>query len=98
MSDLAAALGVSIPSVSTLELNDERGVAKSETVERALHALGLERWDAVLPSEQVRAIDAEAGAIAARVAWTMSLEAQDLPQHEVDAIVRRLVAARVANL
>ena len=39
MADLAARLGTTVPSDSTLERNDERGAAKAATVERALAAI-----------------------------------------------------------
>jgi len=56
-----------VPSVSTLELNDERGVAKTRTVEWALAALGLARWDIVLPADRLEALTTQAEAIVAEV-------------------------------
>lgn len=70
--------GVSVPSVSTLELNDQRGVAKTRTVERALAALGLAPWHILLRAERLETLTAQAEAIVAEVDWTMSLEAQHL--------------------
>lgn len=98
MAELAARLGVSVPSVSTLELNDERGAAKVETVEKALDALGLTRWDTVLPKEEMATIEQEAREIAEEVSWTMTLEAQSITDEDVEAIVTRLVARKVAAL
>ncbi|MFT3854825.1 MAG: helix-turn-helix transcriptional regulator [Ilumatobacteraceae bacterium] len=53
MSELARRLGVHPASVSTLELNDERGTAKAATIERALAALGLKKMEFVLPAADV---------------------------------------------
>lgn len=96
MTQLAARLGVTVPSVSTLELNDERGVAKIETVEKALDALGLARWEAIVPKQELAVIEAEARAIAEEVSWTMALEAQDLTVADVETIVARLVARKIS--
>lgn len=97
MSTLATRLGVSLASVSTLELNDERGVAKTETVERALAALGLARWDVVLPADELAKIIESAKETAANVKWTMALEAQNVPAESLDAVVARSIARKVAE-
>jgi transcriptional regulator with XRE-family HTH domain len=97
MSEMAERLGVSVPSVSTLERNDEQGRAKTATVDRALAALRLVRWDVVLPAEEFDAILLRAEEIAAEVSWTMSLEAQTLTDDAVSKIVQRLVARSVAG-
>lgn len=97
MSEMAERLGVSVPSVSTLERNDEQGRAKTETVDRALAALRLVRWDVVLPAEEFDAILLRAEEIAAEVSWTMALEAQTLTDDAVSKIVQRLVAKAVAS-
>lgn len=97
MADLAARLGVSVPSVSTLERNDERGAAKSATVDRALDALGLARWHAVLSKAELAAIEAEARSVAEEVRWTMALEAQTIRPEDTETIVRRLVARKIAQ-
>ena len=96
MAELAARLGVSVPSVSTLERNDERGAAKSATVDRALDALGLVAWHVVLPKTDLASIEAEAQSIAEEVRWTMDLESQTLRPEDTEAIVTRLVARRIA--
>ena len=96
MADLADRLGTSVPSVSTLELNDERGAAKAATVERALAALDLDRWDVVLPAAELAAIEHRAQEIADEVAWTMALEAQTLTDEAKTTMVRRLIAEAVA--
>lgn len=96
MADLAARLGVSVPSVSTLERNDERGAAKVETVEKALTALRLARWDVILPQEELAAIAAEAREIAEETAWDMALEAQDVTTADVEGLVTDLIAQRLA--
>lgn len=98
MKDLATRLGVTLASVSTLELNDERGVAKTETVEKALEALGLARWDVVLPADELAKIIASAREMAASVTWTMALEAQNVPSESLDAVVKRSIARKVAEL
>jgi len=98
MSTLAKRLGVTVPSMSTLELNDERGVAKTQTVDRALAALGLARWDVVLPAEELAKIIESAKATASKVKWTMALEAQNLSSESLDAMVSRSVARKVAEL
>ena len=98
MADLARRLGMSISSVSTLELNDERGAAKASTVERALVALDLARWEAVLPVAELEAIVARANETAQEVAWQMALESQTLSSEAVSRIVRRLVAKELALL
>lgn len=77
MSDLAERLGVSLSSVSTLELNDEKGVAKTETVERALAALGLARFDIILPAPDLDAIVEKAERIAEDVGKTLTEGAVD---------------------
>jgi hypothetical protein len=97
MVELAKRLQVNVSSVSTLELNDERGVAKTETVDRALDALGLARWDVVLPAERLAAIQQRAERIAAKVVWTMALEAQNLTDEAKQNITRRLVASQIAK-
>jgi hypothetical protein len=98
MSTLAKRLGVTVPSMSTLELNDERGVAKTQTVDRALAALGLARWDVILPAEELAKIIESAKETAAKVKWTMALEAQNLSSESLDAMVSRSVARKVAEL
>jgi hypothetical protein len=97
MADLAARLNVSVPSVSTLELNDERGTAKAATIDRALAALDLARWDVVLPAAELEEILRQAHAIADEVAWTMALEAQNLTGEAKSALVRRLAAEIIAK-
>ena len=98
MSTLAKRLGVTVPSMSTLELNDERGVAKTQTVDRALAALGLARWDVILPAEELAKIIKSAKETASKVKWTMALEAQNLSSESLDAMVSRSVARKVAEL
>ncbi len=97
MADLAARLGVSVPSVSSLELNDVQGRAKAATVERALEALGLARWDVVLPAAEMSAMVDRAEAIARRSAWTMGLEAQNVSDDAVSRLVQSLVAKQIAS-
>ena len=97
MADLAARLGTSVPSVSTLELNDERGAAKAATVERALAALELDRWDVVLPAAELAAITQRTREVVDEVAWTMALEAQTLTEDAKAAMVRRLIAEGIAT-
>jgi len=97
MKDLATRLGVTLASVSTLELNDERGVAKTETVDRALKALGLARWDVVLPADELEKIVASAKETAESVRWTMALEAQNVTVASLDAVVNRSIARKVAE-
>lgn len=97
MAELASRLGHNLSTVSTLELNDERGAAKAETVERALKALGLARWDAVLPAGELAAIQSRAERIATKVEWTMALEAQNLTAEANRVVVQRLVASMVAK-
>lgn len=97
MSDLAGRLGVAVPSVSSLELNDERGTAKSATVDRALVALDLVRWDVVLPADEFKSILAGAQKIADEVAWTMALEAQTLSDEAISGMVQKLVMQAIAR-
>ena len=97
MAELAERLGTSVPSVSTLELNDERGAAKAATVDRALAALEVDRWDVILPANELVAITQRAHDIADEVAWTMALEAQTLSDQAMAAMVRRLIAEAVAT-
>lgn len=96
MAELAVRLGTSVPSVSTLELNDERGAAKAATVERALAALELDRWDVVLPAAELAAITQRTQEVVDEVAWTMALEAQTLTDGAKEAMVRRLIAEALA--
>jgi transcriptional regulator with XRE-family HTH domain len=96
MKELARRLGVTVPSVSSLELNDERGSAKPQTVDRALEALGLARWDVILPAEVLNGIVRAARASVGRVRWTMALEAQNISDNAVEELVSRSVARRVA--
>lgn len=98
MADLAERLGVSVASVSTLELNDERGTAKTATIERAMVALDMARWDEVLPASELEAIFAKAEDIAGAVAWDMALEGQAIGDETVVKIVRTLVGEWVARL
>jgi transcriptional regulator with XRE-family HTH domain len=98
MKELARRLGVTVPSVSSLELNDESGSAKPQTVDRALEALGLARWDVVMPAEVLNGIVRDARASVGRVRWTMALEAQNISDSAVDELVSRSVARRVAAL
>jgi len=98
MKELARRLGVTVPSVSSLELNDEIGSAKPQTVDRALEALGLARWDVVLSAEVLSGIVRDARASVGRVRWTMALEAQNISDDAVDELVSRSVARRVAAL
>jgi transcriptional regulator with XRE-family HTH domain len=98
MSTLAERLGVAVSSLSTLELNDERGAAKTETLDRALAALGLARWDVVLPAEELAKIIESAKETAASVRWTMALEAQNVSSDSLDAMVTRSIARKVAEL
>lgn len=98
MKELARRLGVTVPSVSSLELNDENGSAKPQTVDRALEALGLARWDVILPAEVLSGIVRDARASIGRVRWTMALEAQNISDDAVDELVSRSVARRVAAL
>jgi transcriptional regulator with XRE-family HTH domain len=49
MAESAKRLHVTIRSVLTLELNDARGSAKVETVERALAAMGLAQFVVIVP-------------------------------------------------
>lgn len=95
MAELADRLGTSVPSVSTLELNDERGAAKATTVDRALAALGLDRWDVILPATELAAITQRAREVTDEVAWTMALEAQTLTDEAKAAMVRRIVSDAV---
>jgi transcriptional regulator with XRE-family HTH domain len=97
MSELATRLGVAASSVSSLELNDERGAAKTETVDRALDALGLARLDVVLPKEELEQIEAEARRAATRAAWTMALEAQNISHRDFDALVITLILRGLAE-
>lgn len=97
MADLSGRLGVSTSSVSTLELNDERGTAKPATVDRALVALDLARWDVVMPAAELQAIFEEAEETAREVAWQMALEAQTLTDAALSRIVRRLVVEALAS-
>lgn len=96
MAELANRLGTSVPSVSTLELNDERGAAKATTIDRALAALELDRWDVVLPAAELAAITRQAQAVADEVAWTMALEAQTLTDEAKAGMLRRLISEAVA--
>jgi hypothetical protein len=91
MVELADRLGVALSSVSNLELNDERGVAETGTVDRALVALDLARWDVVVPAIELEAIFAEAEETVAEVAWQMALEGQRITDEAASRIVRRLV-------
>lgn len=96
MAELADRLGTSVPSVSTVELNDERGAAKAATVERAMAALGLDRWDIVLPAAELADIVRRAQEVVDEVAWTMALEAQTLTNDAKAAMVRRVIIESVA--
>ncbi len=96
MAELADRLGVSVSSVSSLELNDERGTAKMGTINRALVALDLARWDVVVPAAELEAMFVEAEETAREVAWQMALEAQRIPDETVSRITRQLVAESVA--
>ena len=98
MAELAKRLHVTIPSVSTLELNDARGSAKIETVERALAAMGLAQFVVILPIEKLREIEAEARAIASDVEWTMAREAQNLPARTTETMVHQLMAKQIAQV
>jgi hypothetical protein len=96
MGTLAARLGQTVASVSTLELNDQRGVAKTETVDRALAALGLARWDIILPVDELRAIEDRSRIIVDEVAWTMALEAQNISNEYRDSLYAKTVTEFVA--
>lgn len=75
----------------------ERGAAKAETVERALAALELDRWDVVLPAAELAAIEHRASEVVDEVAWTMALEAQTLTEDAKATMVRRLIAGVLAS-
>lgn len=96
MGTLAARLGLTVASVSTLELNDERGAAKTKTVDRALAALGLARWDVILRVDELRAIEERSRNIVDEVAWTMALEAQNISGEERDSLYVKTVAELIA--
>ena len=87
MADLAARLGTTVPSDSTLERNDERGAAKAATVERALAAI-TQRALAAITQRAQEVIDG--------VAWAKAMEAQTLTEEAKAAMVRRLIAGAVA--
>ena len=97
MAELADRLGVSVPSISRLELNDERGAAKAATVDRALGALGLGRWHVVLPVEELDAIIRTAESVVDEVSWTMALEAQPLTSEAIAQMRQRLIAGAFAH-
>jgi hypothetical protein len=97
MGVLAERLGQTSASVSTLELNDERGVAKTKTVDRALNALGLARWDIILPAEQLMAIESRSRSIVDEVAWSMALEAQEITRAYRDSLYVKTVTELVAS-
>ncbi len=100
MGTLATRLGVSLASVSTLELNDERGVAKTETVFFSFGGAisGLARWDVILPADELAKIVESAKETAANVKWTMALEAQNVPSESLDiSVVARSIARKVAE-
>ncbi|MCL4413638.1 MAG: hypothetical protein M1522_02625 [Actinobacteria bacterium] len=96
MAELADRLGVSVSSVSSLEMDDERGAAKTGTINRALVALDLARWDVVVPAAELEAMFTEAEETASEVAWQMALEAQPISDETVSRITRQLVAEAVA--
>ncbi len=88
---------VAVASVSTLELNDERGTAKAATVERAMVALDMERWDTVLPAPELAALLAKAEDMVGTVAWQMALEGQPIGDETVAKLVRAFVGEWVAR-
>jgi transcriptional regulator with XRE-family HTH domain len=98
MAELAKRLHVTIPSVSTLELNDARGSAKVETLERAHAAMGLAQLVVTSPIEKLREIEAEAREIASDVEWTMALEAQNLPARTTETMVHQLMVKHIAQV
>nr|WP_164520480.1 helix-turn-helix domain-containing protein [Specibacter cremeus] len=78
---LARRLGVGTTSVSTLEINEERGTAKINSVDKALEAMGKMRVTFVIdkiPDHDLAAIRSRAHEDAAKIAWTMALESQAL--------------------
>jgi len=97
MSDLANRLGVSVSTVSTLELHDERGTAKAATTERALQAMNLARWDIVLPARELERIIADCQEITDQVAWQMAVENQTISPEDERQILERLVRTELAS-
>ncbi|MCW2134369.1 helix-turn-helix domain-containing protein [Arthrobacter sp. VKM Ac-2550] len=97
---LAEKLGIGTASVSTLELNEDRGVAKTATVDRALSAMGKTRITFVidtLPEQEMLAIREQAAQEVRKIAWTMALEAQPLTEDAKARLEDKVYARRLLD-
>ena len=88
MPELASRLGMSVQAVSNLERNDELGVAKPNTVQRALKVLGLVRVESTVPLATVERAEHEARRIVERTTWNMALEGQKPDDASIERIVK----------
>lgn len=99
--ELGERMGISQPSVSSLERSEADGTIRLSTLRRAAEALDCEMAYVLIPRRPLEELVTErARALAhselARVRQSMSLEAQDveLSQDAVEERARELIAAR----
>jgi len=100
MQELADRLGIGIQAVSTLELNDERGVIKVATRDRALLALGKREITVLVdarPSLDFVSAETAARALVDRTAWSMALSGRELTDDAVERLVAKFIDKRVAQ-
>ncbi len=97
MAELADRLGITVSSVSTLELNDERGTAKTSTVEKAMLALDLARLDIVVPAGVLERAIKRSEDLANYVNLQMSLEGQELGEAALARIAHTLVVTTLGQ-
>lgn len=98
MQDLADRLGIGVQAVSTLELNDERGVIKVETRHRVLLALGKREITVLVdakPFVDLAAVEVAARALVERTAWSMALSGKSLTDDAVERLVKKFVDKHV---
>lgn len=97
---LAQKLGIGVTSISTLEINEERGVAKIHSVDRALSAMGKKRVTFVvdaLTGEEEAGIHEQAAREVQKIAWTMALESQTLTEDAKVRLEERVYARRLLD-
>lgn len=88
MPELASRLGTSVQAVSHLERNDEMGVAKPNTVQRAMRALGLVRIETSIPLDTLQRAEDKARRIVERTSRSMMLEGQGLSDGDLEKLVK----------
>lgn len=100
MAELARRLGVTVSSVSNLELNEMEGRSRIDTVDAALAALGLVRvqsFERTPDDHDLTTIVQDAERLVAAVAHTMALEGQRITEAQRRYLIERQIARKLVS-